>query len=63
MATGIGRFAADPIARPVKRAGIADNLQPWRTARLDPETWERLVDKYATALLTLDLAEAGVVGR
>lgn len=56
------RIAADPIARPVKLADIADNLQPWRTARLDPGTRQRLEEKYASALLALDLAEAGVVG-
>lgn len=47
------RIAADPIARPVKLADIGDNLQPWRTERLDPGTRARLARRYAHALEAL----------
>jgi hypothetical protein len=56
------RIAAHPIARAVKLADIADNLQPGRTARLDDETRKRLEERYAIALLALALADAGLVG-
>lgn len=48
------RVAANPLALLVKRADIADNLSPARTARLDDETRARLEIKYATALRLLD---------
>lgn len=48
------RVAANPLAVTVKRADIADNLSPARTARLDDATRARLEIKYATALRLLD---------
>ncbi|MDQ3577844.1 MAG: HD domain-containing protein [Actinomycetota bacterium] len=47
------RVAADPIARAVKFADIADNLSPARLARLDEPTQARLKAKYANALRLL----------
>lgn len=41
------RLAADPLARRVKLADIADNCDPQRLAALDTWTRERLVVKYA----------------
>jgi (p)ppGpp synthase/HD superfamily hydrolase len=43
----------NPIALAVKRADIADNLDPARTLNLDPVTRERLAEKYAHALAIL----------
>lgn len=43
------RVADNPIALRVKRADIADNLDPERTARLDPATKARLAAKYEHA--------------
>jgi (p)ppGpp synthase/HD superfamily hydrolase len=54
QATYLARVAADPIARVVKRADIADNLSPHRIAQLDQATRERLRAKYANALRLLD---------
>jgi (p)ppGpp synthase/HD superfamily hydrolase len=48
--TYLARVAANPIARAVKRADIADNMSPDRLARLDPATRERLQAKYESAL-------------
>ncbi|HEX7307554.1 phosphohydrolase [Lentzea sp.] len=48
------RVAANPLARTVKHADIADNLSPARIARLDEATQERLKAKYARALRLLD---------
>jgi len=47
------RVADNPIALRVKRADIADNLDPERTARLDPATKARLAAKYEHALAQL----------
>ncbi|MFC9335841.1 phosphohydrolase [Arthrobacter sp. NPDC057009] len=41
---------SNPIALAVKLADIADNTDPVRTARLDPDVRERLAGKYAKAL-------------
>ena len=51
--TYLSRVAANPIARAVKRADIADNMSPDRLARLDPATQERLRAKYESALQRL----------
>lgn len=48
------RVRANPLALKVKRADIADNLEPFRLRQLDPATAERLVRKYAHALAELD---------
>jgi len=45
----------NPVALAVKLADIADNLDPVRTADLDPETRERLAEKYAHALSVLNM--------
>lgn len=50
QATYLARVAANPIARTVKLADIADNLSPDRLARLDVATQERLRAKYESAL-------------
>lgn len=42
-----GRVAADPLARQVKLADLADNSDPARLAELDEPTRERLTAKYA----------------
>jgi hypothetical protein len=47
------RVAADPVARVVKDADLADNADPDRLARLDTATRERLSAKYAHARETL----------
>lgn len=47
------RVAGNPIALAVKRADIEDNLDPARTAQLDPATRQRLAGKYAHALAVL----------
>ncbi len=41
------RVAADPIARQVKLADLADNSDPARLAQLETSTRERLAAKYA----------------
>jgi (p)ppGpp synthase/HD superfamily hydrolase len=46
--------AADPIARAVKRANIADNSAPERLALLDLATAQRLRRKYADSTQLLD---------
>lgn len=43
------RVAADPLARKVKLADLADNTDPERLARLDAPTRARLIEKYAHA--------------
>ncbi|QAY74893.1 phosphohydrolase [Agromyces protaetiae] len=43
------RIREHEVARRVKLADIADNTAPWRARRLDPETRERLAEKYAKA--------------
>ncbi|WP_353807677.1 HD domain-containing protein [Agromyces sp. SYSU T00194] len=43
------RLAAHPVARQVKLADIADNLLPWRVAKLDDSKREQLAAKYAHA--------------
>ena len=44
---------ANPIALAVKRADIADNLEPWRVEQLDVSVRERLAVKYGSALAAL----------
>jgi (p)ppGpp synthase/HD superfamily hydrolase len=44
------RVKDNPVALRVKRADIADNLDPDRTARLSPLVRARLAGKYARAL-------------
>ncbi len=51
------RIAADPLAREVKLADIADNTDPARTALLDPATRERLAAKYTNARRALGAEE------
>ena len=54
--TGNGYYEAireNPIALAVKLADIADNTDPERTARLEPEVRERLANKYKKALQLL----------
>jgi (p)ppGpp synthase/HD superfamily hydrolase len=55
----LSRVAADPLALEVKRADIADNLSPDRTALLEPSERERLREKYEKALRLLDYYENG----
>lgn len=43
------RVRANRIARAVKQADLDDNTDPARTARLDPETRQRLAKKYEHA--------------
>jgi (p)ppGpp synthase/HD superfamily hydrolase len=50
----VRRAAADPLARTVKRADLADNLDPVRIAQLPPDLRERLQRKYAQASAILD---------
>ncbi len=45
---------ANPIALAVKRADIADNLEPWRVAQLDVSVREHLAEKYGKALASLE---------
>lgn len=47
------RIRRHPLARAVKLADIADNLEPWRVHKLDPETRVRLVKKYQKARIAL----------
>lgn len=51
------RIAADPLAREVKLADIADNTDPERTALLDPATRGRLAEKYTNARRALGAME------
>jgi (p)ppGpp synthase/HD superfamily hydrolase len=44
---------ANPIALAVKRADIADNLEPWRVKQLDVSVQKRLAAKYGRALAAL----------
>ena len=44
------RVRCNELARQVKHADIHDNLDPLRTALLDPATVERLGTKYGKAL-------------
>ena len=44
---------ANPIALAVKRADIADNLEPWRVEQLDASAQKRLAAKYGSALAAL----------
>ena len=53
----MARVRANEIALWVKRADIADNTDPERTALLDEETRERLAKKYAKSLILLSLGE------
>lgn len=46
----------DPVSRRVKLADIADNSDPERLAKLEPETARRLRRKYAKALRMLGAA-------
>jgi (p)ppGpp synthase/HD superfamily hydrolase len=61
LAESLARAAADPIARAVKLADIADNSDPRRLELLDPATAERLRGKYAESLRLL--AESTPPGR
>lgn len=54
QANYLRRVAADPLARTVKRADIADNTNPERLALLDPAVRDRLIAKYAEACQLLD---------
>ena len=56
----VRRAAADPLARVVKLADIADNVDPQRLAGLDPEEAARLRAKYEGALATIE--RMGVTG-
>lgn len=58
LATSMARAAADPIARTVKRADIADNCSEDRLALLDEATRTRLRTKYARSLALLDGRES-----
>ncbi|UGQ13879.1 HD domain-containing protein [Yinghuangia sp. ASG 101] len=58
LATSMARAAADPIARVVKRADIADNCSEQRLALLDEATRTRLRAKYARSLALLDGRES-----
>ena len=51
-----GFILTDPVALRVKLADIADNSDPERLAKLNPETAERLRWKYAEALRMLGAA-------
>jgi (p)ppGpp synthase/HD superfamily hydrolase len=53
QAAYLARVSANPIARAVKRADIADNMSPERLSRLDPATQQRLQAKYESALRQL----------
>jgi (p)ppGpp synthase/HD superfamily hydrolase len=50
QATYLRRVAANPIARAVKLADIADNMSPDRMSRLDQATQDQLRAKYESAL-------------
>ncbi len=51
---------ANNLARLVKWADIADNLNKFRTDDLEPETYERLQDRYRHALRMIPLSVAGL---
>lgn len=53
----LGRVRANPIAREVKLADIADNSDPARLAALPAEQRERLEKKYAAAIRSLSSTE------
>jgi hypothetical protein len=50
----------NPLARLVKWADIADNLNVYRVEELDIEDAERLADKYRKALVALPLTALGI---
>ena len=50
---------ADPLGKLVKWADIADNLNVYRTASLDPAKKERLAARYAHALTIIELDDDG----
>lgn len=50
----LSRVVKDPVAIAVKRADVADNTDPLRTAALAPDVRERLRGKYAATLAFLD---------
>ena len=52
----IERVVLDPLARAVKRADIADHLDPDRLARLDPDQAAALRAQYSRARARLDTA-------
>lgn len=52
-ASYLARVSADPLARIVKLADLADNSAPARLARLDEATRSRLEEKYAAARAAL----------
>ena len=54
----VARAAADPLARAVKLADIADNTDPGRLGHLDPDAAARLRSKYAGARAVLDATVA-----
>jgi hypothetical protein len=51
---------ANNLARLVKLADIADNLNKFRTDDLEPETYERLQDRYRHALTMIPLTASGL---
>lgn len=53
------RINADPIALQVKRADLADNTDPARSAMLPAKTRERLAAKYALMASYLEQASEG----
>lgn len=48
------RIKANPIARAVKLADIADNCAAWRVRRLDPELQASFAQKYSAARVALE---------
>lgn len=50
----MARVIVNALAKTVKYADVADNSNPERTAKLDPDTRERLAEKYARTLALLD---------
>lgn len=46
-------ISANPFAKMIKLADIADNTLEWRLSYLEPETQERLRNKYRNALIAL----------
>lgn len=59
----VRRACADPIAKVVKAADVADNSDPARLALLDPELAERLSKKYARASALLEQLGAPTMQR
>ena len=55
-ADAVRRAAADPLAAVVKRADLADNLDPARLALLPQELRSRLIGRYEHAVTLLDAA-------